>query len=268
MLFPTSPICTANGGYVPPLFPVMSWGAAIDGSPYGLPASPLHIIRSGSHNRVPLVIGTNRDEGSMFLAIVPMLVPGAKLPLNDASIKATLLKFFNNNATIADAIMNAYPSSAYPNNDARMAVVLRDFFFACPSRRAALAHSSYNTNSTFMYQFTFLSNFPEVSILGVYHAAELPYVFNNEWPPIVHTFDANDKVVANTMGSYWSTFVKTQRPGNGVPFSSSASSSFLALPEWPAYHAGSKAHLELDLTVTSKSGLLDGQCQFWDNLAK
>ena len=55
-------------GYVPKLFPVMSWAAVIDG--VNLKDVPLKVMRSQAYNKVPLIAGTNHDEGNLFTDVL------------------------------------------------------------------------------------------------------------------------------------------------------------------------------------------------------
>ena len=54
-------------GFVPKLFPVMSWAAVVDG--VSLKDIPIKVIQSGGFNKVPLIMGTNHDEGNLFTDI-------------------------------------------------------------------------------------------------------------------------------------------------------------------------------------------------------
>ncbi|EGD82246.1 hypothetical protein PTSG_02916 [Salpingoeca rosetta] len=119
-------------GTAPPLAPVMPWGPTIDGSKHGLPDRPINMIRRGEFAKVPMIIGTNHDEGTIFVPAFPKVVPGVKLPLSTADFNRTLLHFFNH--TTLDQIVQMYPEHGYKNNDLRAAYVLRDFFFLCASR--------------------------------------------------------------------------------------------------------------------------------------
>jgi len=61
----------SNAPFVPRLWPVMPWGPAIDGTPVGLLDLPLTLIKAGKFNRVPVIVGTNENEGNIFIPLIP-----------------------------------------------------------------------------------------------------------------------------------------------------------------------------------------------------
>jgi len=44
-------------------------------------------------------MGTNADEGSLFLPLLLEIVPGVRLPLTAAALRAVVAHFFNASAT-------------------------------------------------------------------------------------------------------------------------------------------------------------------------
>ena len=52
------PLCQSNAvlskvlGYLPPLYPIMPWGPAIDGTKVGLVDLPIHLLERGQFNKV------------------------------------------------------------------------------------------------------------------------------------------------------------------------------------------------------------------------
>ena len=60
--------------YIPAIAPIMPWGPAIDGASVGLPDVPLNMIAKGTWNKVPVVFGTNKNEGTIFAPLLPLIV--------------------------------------------------------------------------------------------------------------------------------------------------------------------------------------------------
>ncbi len=71
---------------IPALWPFMPWGPAIDGDKAGLLDVPLNLLTAGSFNKVPTIFGTNKNEGSIFVPAILLMVPNTSLPISDDDI--------------------------------------------------------------------------------------------------------------------------------------------------------------------------------------
>jgi len=132
-------------------------------------------------------------------------------------------------------------------------MIIRDYCFSCAMRRLAEAIVN-DTESAYLYHFTFKDgNRPIELLLGVFHSAELAYVFDN--PPTKNNFTGREKEMASTMGELWTSFAT-----NGVPTSSLA-------PSWPAYTPDKDVVMTLDVPSVLQTGFLAKECAFWDRLA-
>jgi para-nitrobenzyl esterase len=182
---------------LPPLLPIMGFAPTLDSSADGVVLSPVAAAVAGSAMRVPYIIGTNQDEGSLFVPTpppkkkittesafcavtaeqvlgLPLLVHGAKLPPSDSDVVLALKTFFPHNTSSIPAIISMYHDQG--SNSKAIAAIIRDMMFTCPQRRLsrALAASGYSVNSyRFLPQLHTLigSNF------GDYHCSELPFIF-------------------------------------------------------------------------------------------
>jgi len=241
----------AAGDWKPLLFPLMPWGPAIDGSNAGLVDLPWNIIQAGHFNRVPLIIGTNANEGNIFVPGIPFIT-GVAFPLTESSFKTVISHFFN--ASTADKVDAMYKWSA-PTWEQVAALVLRDMFFACPARRYA---SAWNKNGVpaYLYHFTFVA-WIDQWLLGDYHSSELEFVYANPWPPIVHRFDEDDITMAKTFGGYWSNLAYTTNPNVG-PTS--------GLLDWPSFNPNAEAIMDMTVPTAIDTQYLDNICDFWDTV--
>jgi para-nitrobenzyl esterase len=143
--------------------------------------------------------------------------------------------------------------------------VIRDFFFTCEARRLVNALSKYQ--DTYLYIFTFESpNWPDEWILGDYHSSELEFVFNNPWPPLIHYFDTDDQIMANTFGSYWTTFAATKNP-NGYNNNNGKNNKLNSqgFMNWAKYNSSVKAYMEMNVPTQTQYNL-DYNCEFWDTV--
>lgn len=246
---------------MPALAPIMPWGPAIDGAYTGLLDVPLELMRKGAAARVPVILGTNANEGTIFVPMLPIIVPGASFPPSDADLPkfiAHMLDMFNPAvvANVSAAAIAQYPAPNPPDNFARGAEMLTHFFFACATRRTARALAAYGP--TYLYQFSYKLRWPEALLFGDYHSSELNFVFRNEWPPIIHTFDADDTTVVNAFTAYWANFA--HNPSGGDP----NTGPFTPPQVWPAYDAVADVNMQFELPFSLTSGLDAAQCAFWD----
>jgi carboxylesterase type B len=240
-----------SSAYHPPLWPAMPWGPAIDG--VTTPVMPLKALQSGNFNKVPVLLGTNHDEGSIFIPGLPQLVHGVKLPLKtQADLHTVLLHFFNN--TNALKVEQQYPVSRVKDYDALMAVILRDYFFVCSNRRAAAALSSHSL-PVFYYQFDYRGDLIWNTTFGDFHASELLMVFDNY--QVLH-YSARDIMLSGNFQDYWTNFAKSLDPKVGTESSE--------LLKWPKYDAADETNIVLDLPLSLNKHLLSNDCNFWDQL--
>ncbi|GAN76087.1 carboxylesterase/lipase family protein [Acidisphaera rubrifaciens] len=161
----------AHGGPLP----------TIDG--HVIPNAPRAAFNAGFFNHVPVLIGTNADEGTYFATVAEKSVGRA---LNQDDRQAIEARAFGAHAADVDA---AYPPSAYPSPGAALAAIVTDSFFACPS--AAVREALAPIVPVQGYEFRQpdpARNFPlpvaPVSPpdipLGDAHTTELAYVFGHD----------------------------------------------------------------------------------------
>lgn len=144
---------------LPPLMPLMPWAAVIDNSSAGLKGLPIDEMRRNSPN-IPVIVGSTKDEGTMFLLAFPIIYRGTSFPPNTNDI-----------LTIMEGAYNMYPADLVRNltqrvilpvyNDpsdlaslfARANNLVTDAFFGSASRR--IASTLANTTSTYLYRFNY-----------------------------------------------------------------------------------------------------------------
>ena len=76
---------------------------------------------------------------------------------------------------------------------------------------------SINGVPSFVYQFSMpLDNWIDYQALGNYHTSELSFVFDNQWPPILHDFNAKEKTLAASFQSYWASMAEHGHPNGDL----------------------------------------------------
>jgi carboxylesterase type B len=218
------------------------------------------------------------------------MVAGMHDPYIPSDLPLLLNHFWGNNQTVNDMVQTAYPSSNYANTTELLEHVLRDFFFLCPSSRAMLALDAYGVR-TYLYQFVYKGDWIEdpsmgachrttitlinvlkqldfvprgqlthlavvvafcPDFLGVYHSAELEFVFDNAWPPFIHAFSVRDQTMADTFGYYWSNLVKYLDPNGPSPSPDQV--------VWPRYQADTLQSMSLDVPSSVVAALMKEKC--------
>ena len=207
-----------------PLAPLIVWVPVVDGLPDGVLELPLAALRRS--RRVPVIVGTVRDEGTMFAAVASTMFGKALTPITDAELGELLLRVYN--ASTADAVLRRYADGS---PTARLALILRDSLFACPARRTAAALAA-SGGRAWQYLFDYDLRWDVSRLgLGTYHASELSFVFRNRGK---HIFDAADERVEAAFSRLWGAFAHDADPSAGAP------------PAWPAYDTADEAVLRVN----------------------
>lgn len=159
---------------------------------------------AGDIARVPILTGTNAQEGRVFV-------------YGENDTAAVLSQFLVGvPQTLIDTIIAAYPipSPGVSNMFEQLALIYTEFVFQCPA--GLLANDSAKAGiPTWRYYFnaTFANTqaFPD---LGVYHSSEIPLVFGT-YPQVNAT--AEEMRLSEYMQTAWATFAKNPMGGPSWP---------------------------------------------------
>jgi para-nitrobenzyl esterase len=234
----------ANGGG--PFSGGINWAPVADG--FVLPDDPVKVFAQGSFNKVPTVIGNNRNEATLFFYLTGTGLDMTP-PVDAASYQALEEGVYPGHGA---AIVAEYPISSFQGSyKAAAAEAMGDSAFVCGARRVARALAASGV-PTFRYDFTHALNLgiPE---LGAFHASELPYVFSNPLQPQA-PLTPEDLSVAKQVMAYWGSMATQGDPNAAGRFA------------WPRYDATQETQLVLDLTLSTESAFKKAKCDFWDGL--
>ena len=193
---------------------------------YALPGDQYKLYEAGKYNDTPVLIGTNSDEGALFV--------------QSTTAAAHLASVHSGYGEYADKILAAYPAGSETEALRSARDLARDTTFGWHTWAWARLQAKTGKGKVFVYYFSHRPPYPDTPQFkdwGAAHAAELSYVFGNF--PSSQTPSSADKVVAEQVSSYWVNFAKTGDP-NGA-----------GLPAWPAFTEADPQAMNLD--VTSKA---------------
>ncbi|WP_228815140.1 carboxylesterase/lipase family protein [Nocardia cyriacigeorgica] len=199
-----------------------------------LPGYPTDRFRDGLSHRVPLIIGTNKDEASLF-----RLFRSPIMPVTPEAVNAMLNGVQESHPGMSHEriaeITSAYPDLAKPRGALAMST---DAAFRMPAHWVADTHSRHSR--TWMYRFDHATPMLRAARVGAGHATELPYVFGN-FGTFNHdpTFWLGGRKVATEVSGRmmrrWLAFAH-----HGVPAALDGSK------HWPPYHEQTRTTLLID----------------------
>ena len=185
-----------------------------------LPGDQYKLYEAGRYNDVPVLIGTNDDEGAPF-------VRSATIAEYTGGVKAAY-------GAYADKILAAYPAGTDAQALRSARDLFRDTAFGWPTWAWARLQARTGKSKVFVYYFTHRPPYPNWPLFRDWHAghaADIPYVFGN---PGVSVWSAADAALSDRMQTYWVNFATTGDPnGKGKP-------------AWPAFGGQAPQELRLD----------------------
>ncbi len=187
-----------------------------------IPGTPQEIFRQGQQNPVPLIIGSNADEGTLLAAKTNMTVADYEQFLSDSFGESAIY------------MLATYPARTKEEVQHQMERITTDFDFALASKFIAVSMANLN-QSTYLYRFSYvLPGQPN----GAYHTSELYFVFRpGYWNP-----DPASSAVSDYVMDMWTRFAKTGNPNGGINVT------------WPKYSTEKDQYLDIGATPVVKTG--------------
>jgi para-nitrobenzyl esterase len=135
-----------------------SYGPIIDG--WVINEDPAKVFAASNQANVPLIVGTNADEGSIFTETLPFKTV--------AQYRSYLAAHF---FIAAEMLFKLYPAADDTQVHAAATRLVTDTVFLTSARRLARYQAPINAK-TFLYHFTH-----STGELGAFHGSEIPFVF-------------------------------------------------------------------------------------------
>jgi para-nitrobenzyl esterase len=211
-------------------------GPIIDG--WFLPEDVGKVFAEGKQNDVPVLLGSNKDEGTFFLQPTTA----------DKFIDQARRRYSN----LADIFLKLYPAGSDEEASASQLAAFRDELGWVMHNWASL-QTRTGKSKAYLYYFTHEPPAAQAAsprggfASGATHGAEAAYVFENL--PGARPWTDLDRQLADTISSYWVNFAAKGDP-NGK-----------GLPAWPAYK--SDRRLVLGDKVVVGPGLTQAQLDFY-----
>jgi para-nitrobenzyl esterase len=212
------------------LAPVVDAGPGSGGVPRRgfLPAHPFDPVAAPTAAAVPLLIGTTRDEMTLFTSAIPGFSQLAESAL--PMVAATM------NGEDSSALLDVYARTRPGTTPAERLTALMTDRFRVGSIRLAerkLAAAG-NREPVFMYRFDFTTPVLE-GRLGAPHALEVAFCFDNLDKTGLHGGRPEAPALAERVSEAWLAFARTGDPNHA------------GLPAWPAYDPSRRATMLFDV---------------------
>ncbi len=220
------------------------WAPVVDGA--FVVREPVDAAEAGVLD-LPTLLGTNADEGTVFVAALAAATGGVVKP---AAYEAALDFLFGKEA--AAQIVALYGLDPVNNFD-NLARITGDYLFGCANRWVAL--QARGGIHTYEFRETSVNLWPDVPACAgeACHSDELPFVFHVD-EPLGFTFDAAQARLSDEMVAYWGAMATLRTPE--VP----------GLAPWPAFTPDGLEYLIFDTPALSTAVDPIPNCAFWDTI--
>jgi para-nitrobenzyl esterase len=179
-----------------------------------LPMDPLAAFATGAFRQVPVMIGSNAEEGHFHAALFEGM-RGRRMTEEDYRADVERLAGLPWLHIDAAAALSQYPPAHFPNPAAAESQLVTDVMFACDAELARRAMSKYTI--VYGYEFTEPDPVQEEPLPAItelpnapYHTSEEAYVFNGNQEHAALTGRAAH--LSALIRGYWTAFARTGDP--------------------------------------------------------
>jgi len=221
----------------------LAWSPVVDGDV--VVQQPIRAIEDGKLTK-PVILGTNRNEGLLFVEVVKSALGWKKVSDLDYHIA---VDFFFRDSALRKKIYAHYPPNGRDNTET-ISGLFTDYLFACANFYAA-GKGPRDTRSYVFDHVPSHNSWPGYPACGenVCHTAELAFVFhsagNMGWK-----FTPEEERLSGLMVAYWTGFAKDLDPGGA----------------WPEYNPDSLSLLFATPVENIDTGTPPRSCAFWKDI--
>ncbi|WP_439678897.1 carboxylesterase/lipase family protein [Embleya sp. MST-111070] len=213
-------------------------------APFGLvlDTQPAESVAAGLGADVDLLVGTNTEEGNLYLVPVDSYADSTAADVDDTAARA-----HPDPGQLVETYRKSRPEAGF--GELRSAI-LGDALFGAGSRALADAHAAHPRSATHAYEFAWRS--PALDgRLGATHTVEVPFVFDLAHLPELRGPAAllgpadPPAELARRMHAAWIDFARTGDPG------------------WDSYDPERRATMRIDSTWTQVDAPRDEELRAW-----
>jgi para-nitrobenzyl esterase len=234
----------------------LPWQPSVDGDL--LAEAPLDAIAGGLAARVPLLVGTNRDEWKLFMLGDPK---GRRLdePGLRRRFERVLAGLGVRGEPLAERALEAYLGNGSGSGRAsprdRWVAFQSDRIFHVPASRLAERQSAHSAG-TFAYRFDW--TLPWLGDrLGAFHGLEIPFVFGTLREPALRAaigWSRSARKLSRRMQDAWIAFARTGSPAHD------------GLPPWPAHERQRRSTMIFGRECAVRERPFEERHGFWEKL--
>lgn len=213
-------------------------------SPFSLvlDTQPAESVAAGLSADVDLLVGTNTEEGNLYLVPVGKYATSTAADVDEAAARS-----HPNPAQLVETYRKSRPEASFAE---LRSAIMADALFGAGSRALAGAHAAHPESATYTYEFAWRSQALDGE-LGATHAVELPFVFDLTDRPELNGPGAllgPDKPPADLATRVHETWIRFARTGD---------------PGWDPYDTERRATMRIDAEWTQADDPRSQERQAW-----
>ncbi|MFJ8783228.1 carboxylesterase/lipase family protein [Streptomyces sp. NPDC102476] len=213
-------------------------------SPFSLvlDTQPAASVAAGLAADVDLLVGTNTEEGNLYLVPVGKYATSTAADVDEAAARS-----HPDPARLVETYRKSRPEASYAE---LRSAIMADALFGAGSRALAGAHAAHPESATYAYEFAWRSQALDGE-LGATHAVELPFVFDlADRPELIGPGallgpDKPPADLADRVHETWIRFAATGDPG------------------WDSYDTERRATMHIDAEWTQIDDPRSRERQAW-----
>nr|XP_054751988.1 cholinesterase 1-like [Lytechinus pictus] len=249
-----------------------------------LKETPTKHYEIGNFVNLPMMIGFNRDEGTLIpFLFFPQYVGSPTPPeINRTTFEYIIKTIMTSNGRddeiVYDAVFQEYIDWTIaddPESDYFQSLVNfgTDSEFACPSdfvmrkhqEAGSAVHKYFMTHAPSKSLLMHGDIYPNIPWLGAGHAEDLTFVWGHPFIDELynirgHNMTDEENALSVKFMQFWTNFAKSGDPSK----SSSDGEAGVGVDSWPLYTIPELKHKELSLELGEGRAVLARQCHFWN----